>query len=155
MGFWTGRKGGKSNETYPQPNALLGAVEIILGVLDNFESALAAAAGPTATVSVTAPAFSPAAGSGAPANLVTAGASVTTSAPSTVVVFQLLRDATAIGPAISVTSDATDSLAAASIQWIDVPGDEAAHTYSIRMTPAGGTVSIGAGHGSITVAQQA
>jgi hypothetical protein len=110
-----------------------------------------------ASVSVTAP---PITGLSGGVFRVMAAGTVTTSIASTIVSFQLFRDATAVGPLLTATSDATNKLASQSIQWLDKTGGLLAHTYSLRITAAAGTVSINGGapppqqQGSIVVEEQ-
>jgi|SRR5580692_7435149 hypothetical protein len=152
MGFLSGSR--KSRETYPSPPNPLNAVfEIALQIMGNYQQDAAVAAGPASSVSMSAAAISPVVGVSEAINRVSASAWVTGST-SVEVAFQLFRDSTAIGPLIKVTSDATNGISAASVSWIDTPGDLAAHTYSLKMTPATGNVSIGTNDGSIAVQQQ-
>jgi hypothetical protein len=137
-------------------NGLIVVLEVIADLLGNHVEALATAAGAAAEVSFSAPAITPVAGSSASvaANRVAASAWVTTVPQSVEMTYQLFRDATAIGPVIRTTSDAVNSIAFASIDWIDNPGDLAAHTYSLHMTASSGTAALGANDGAIVVNQQ-
>ncbi len=69
-----------------------------------------------------------------------------------VLLFTLYRDSTAL-PAIRKAgpSAASSTHTPGAIQWIDVPGDGAAHVYSLVITTTAGTLADESGHVSMTV----
>jgi hypothetical protein len=114
----------------------------------NSSQGLAVAAGPTATVSVAAPAIVP---RFAGQMKVSGGMTVTAATPGTIVTFTLQRGSTVIQQRRS-TSGAS-GLANTSFDMIDPVLQTGSAVYSIVATPAAGNVSIATLEGNVTVVE--
>ena len=119
----------------------------LVGLLNNCQSALLAVTqGPAASASVTAPAIVGTVFPGAVSATYEVNAEMTVVNDAVRINnFQLLRDATPVGPVMTMQSDATGFRANATISFIDGAPDFLSHVYSYRVTPTAGTATVTGG----------
>jgi hypothetical protein len=136
-----------SNSNLPQPINSTGTVSMTSEGVLNFQQALATLQSAQTTVTIVTANIS----RNRSGKVRVHGQISATASTGMTVTFQLLRDAGAIGPAL--TQLAAAGAVAGGITWLDTLPDFATHTYTIEATASTGNLTQAASSGSI-IAQE-
>lgn len=130
------------------------ALKAVIASTNFFAQKNADPLGPAGSLTFSASAITPVSGRSIE---ITAEVTVATDTFPVLVEFDLVRDVTPIGPQAfrAAVANGEGGITGYSVTWIDtVPAVGVPHTYSIRVLPVSGEVSIDANQASITVAER-